>query len=80
VIASSERAALIAKSSRKIVAIEMEALGVIEACLRFDPPVPALVVKAVSDLADESKDDTWHPFASRASASLAIELLRAELI
>jgi nucleoside phosphorylase/predicted nucleotidyltransferase len=80
VIASAERATVIAETARKIVAIEMEALGVVEACLRFDPPVPALIVKAVSDYADKAKDDTWHRFASHASASLAAKLFRAELI
>lgn len=80
VVASAERAALIASSSRKAAAIEMESLGVVEACQRADPLVPALVVKAVSDLADEKKDDSWHAFATNAAAELASVLVRENVV
>lgn len=80
VVASAYRAGLIAKASRKTAAIEMESLGVVEACLRVDPPVPSLIVKAVSDLADENKDDSWHQFAASAAARLATALVREDVI
>lgn len=80
VIASTERARLIGGKGEKIVAIEMESLGVISACSRFDPAVKAIVIKAVSDFADVEKDDTWHAFASEAAAELALALVRDRII
>jgi nucleoside phosphorylase len=58
----------------------MESLGVVEACQRAEPLVSALVVKAVSDLADENKDDSWHPFATVAAARLAVALARDHVV
>jgi nucleoside phosphorylase/predicted nucleotidyltransferase len=80
VIASAERAEMIAGLSRKTSAIEMEALGVVEAGLRSDPQVPVMVVKTVSDLADEDKDDSWHAYAAFAAASLSAALVRDRVI
>jgi len=80
VVASADRAAIIASASRKTAAIEMESLGVVEACQRAEPLVSALVVKAVSDLADENKDDSWHPFATVAAARLAVALARDHVV
>jgi nucleoside phosphorylase/predicted nucleotidyltransferase len=80
VVASTERASLIASESRKIVAIEMESLGVVEACIRARPLVPALVVKTVSDMADAAKDDSWHAFATTSAARLAAALVRDRVI
>jgi nucleoside phosphorylase len=80
VIGSAERATAIANLQRKTVAIEMEAIGVVEACQRATPLVSAVVVKAVSDFADDTKDDSWHKFASMAAADLAITLTRDQVI
>jgi nucleoside phosphorylase len=80
VIALADRAAVIARASRKTAAIEMESLGVVEAGLRSDPQVPVLVVKGVSDLADENKDNSWHAYAAFAAARLAAALVRDAVI
>jgi nucleoside phosphorylase len=65
----------IAKYSRKICALEMEAIGVAEACAVLPSPTPYLVVKAVTDLASEKKDDRCHPIASEAVADLVALLI-----
>jgi nucleoside phosphorylase len=80
VIASRERAEVIAAFQRKTVAIEMEALGLMEACQRASPAVPALVIKAVSDFADDAKSDAWHEYCSDAAGDLAITLVRERVI
>ena len=42
--------------------------------------VPVIVIKAVSDFADEAKNDSWHKFGSMAAADLAIALARDHVI
>jgi nucleoside phosphorylase len=80
VIADAGRAKLIAATSGKVAAVEMEALGVVEACRRSNPTIRALIVKAVSDYADRKKDDRWHAFTTHAAARVAGEFVRTGIV
>lgn len=64
----------LSNSMRKVLGIDMEAsaLGTIGA---FNQ-IPIIVAKAVSDFADENKDDRFRDFASYASAHCMIQLLK----
>jgi nucleoside phosphorylase len=55
------------------IGVEMEGLGVAHAAHRNGAGF--LMVKAVCDLADDKKDDTWHLYASAAAAHFAIGVL-----
>ncbi len=75
VIASSERVIAttdirdeIAANNRKIAAIEMEGYGVSAATFKQYKPVRCLVIRAISDLADASKNDQWQPYAAAVAA------------
>jgi nucleoside phosphorylase/predicted nucleotidyltransferase len=70
VVASAEHAKKIGLVHRKVAAIEMEGAGVAEAALALS--CEFAVVKCVSDYADERKDDSWHPYAMKASAEFAL--------
>ena len=65
---------------RKVLGIDMEAsaLGAIGSFIG----IPAIVAKAVSDFADDDKDDRFRHFASQASAQCMVQLLKncADLI
>lgn len=74
VVASEGRVAEIRAYDRKLVGIEMEALGIASACLHRIPHTPFLVIKGVSDDGTRAKDDRWRLFACEASASLVINL------
>ncbi len=65
------------KQNRKIRGIEMEAVGVAAACFQR---TPLLVIKAISDWADEQKDDSWHAYCAQVAADLAISLIQDETI
>jgi hypothetical protein len=60
---------------RGTVAIDMEGAAFCEVLSRFSQ-VRWLVVKGVSDYADTDKDDTFHQYASRASAAYALRFLQ----
>ena len=45
------------KRDRKILAIEMEAAGVLRAASEINGPIPTLIIRGISDLADERKKD-----------------------
>jgi nucleoside phosphorylase/predicted nucleotidyltransferase len=77
VIAFQDQAASYREIDRKICGIEMEALGVAQAC---SGRVPLLVIKGISDWANEEKDDGWHRYCMDASADLAIRLISDEVI
>ncbi len=75
VIASSEKVIAnadirdeIAANNRKIAAIEMEGYGVSAATFKQYRPVRCLVIRAISDLADASKNDEWQPYAAAVAA------------
>jgi nucleoside phosphorylase len=55
------------------VGVEMESLGVALAAYRNGPGF--LVVKAISDFADNAKDDDWHRYSAEAAARFAIAVL-----
>ena len=59
---------------RKLVGIEMEALGIAAACLHRLPHTPVSRHQGVSDDGTKEKDDRWRLFAWEASASLVIDL------
>lgn len=77
VIAYDEYAQSLKQHDRKIAGIEMEAVGVATACQgRCD----FLVVKAISDWADDKKDDSRHSYCTKISADLVISLIEDETI
>jgi nucleoside phosphorylase len=57
----------------KAIGIEMESLGVALAAYQNGPGF--LMVKAVSDFADGTKDDAWHRYAAEAAARFAVAVL-----
>ena len=76
VIAYAERAQFIQTFGRKTIAIEMESIGVAQACALRLPSVPFVVIKSVSDFANEKKCNKWHPFCVRACSDLLFRLLQ----
>ena len=77
VIAYNEYAQSLKQNDRKIAGIEMEALGVATACHgRCD----FLVVKSISDWADENKGDSEHAYCTKVSADLVISMIEDETI
>jgi nucleoside phosphorylase len=62
---------------RKIAGIEMEAVGVATACQgRCD----FLVVKSISDWADDKKGDSQHSYCTKVSADLVVSMIEDETI
>lgn len=80
VVASEEMLKKIGTLSRKVCAVEMEAIGVAEACSVLPSPTPYLVIKAVTDLANAEKDDRYHAVASESVADLIAELIEARRV
>ncbi|MGB2621525.1 MAG: 5'-methylthioadenosine/S-adenosylhomocysteine nucleosidase [Candidatus Acidiferrum sp.] len=85
VIASSAFAAEVKTINRKFVAIEMEAAGVAMAATERIHPLPYLVVRGISDNANENKatldgqgNGSWRRYSARNAASLLRSLLRWE--
>jgi nucleoside phosphorylase len=77
VIAYDEYAQSLKQHDRKIAGIEMEAVGVAMACHgRCD----FLVVKSISDWADEKKGDSQHSYRTKASADLVVSMIEDETI
>lgn len=58
---------------RTTLAVEMEGAAIGDVAERFKKPL--IVVKAVSDYADEEKDDSFRKFACRASAEVLMAFL-----
>jgi nucleoside phosphorylase len=61
----------------KLIGIEMEAGGVASAAFQSVQQPGFLMIRGVSDLADEDKDDTWRQYACHAGAAYAIALLKS---
>ena len=80
VVASKNLIKQISSLTRKICGIEMEAIGVAQACFATVPSTPFIVVKSVTDLADAEKDDAFHPIAVETVADLIAELIDARVI
>ncbi len=64
----------------KLMAIEMEAAGVQLAALAVAPPCGVLMIRGISDLADEAKDSAnvkeWRSYACDVAAAFAVALLK----
>jgi nucleoside phosphorylase/predicted nucleotidyltransferase len=77
VIAYDDFAQSLKQRDRKIAGIEMEAVGVAMACAgRCD----FLVVKSISDWADENKADSQHSYCTRVSADLVLSMIEDETL
>ena len=75
VIARSEIMQWIKSQNRKLIAVDMEAHAI--ACAAHEmpaPPMEFLVLKGVSDFADEAKGDKERRFAAYASAAVLAHL------
>ena len=62
---------------RKTLGVEMEAAAIGHVARYAE--IPALIVKAVSDHADDDKDDSFRAFACTASAKFLLEFASAQL-
>jgi nucleoside phosphorylase len=77
VIAYDEYAQSLKEHDRKIRGIEMEAVGVATACQgRCD----FLVVKSISDWADDKKGDSQHSYCTKVSADLVMSMIEDETL
>jgi len=74
VVADSRDLAAHIKVWPKARGVEMEGFGTAVATHHGDTRF--ILVKGVSDLADPTKDDRWHPYAAEAAARFALELIR----
>ncbi len=68
VIADAATRDQIAATNRKILAIEMEGYGVIEAVRQQLNPTRCLVIRSLCDYADNTKNDLWKSYAAAAAA------------
>lgn len=64
---------------RKFIGIDMETYGVYYACKNSDKDVEYFSIKAVSDLANVDKDDTYHSYCSFVSANFVSELIKNDV-
>jgi nucleoside phosphorylase len=76
VLADDAAVAELRTSWPKMIGVEMEGLGA--ALVLYRANAAFLMVKAVSDYADESKNDGWHKYAADAAARFAVAVLRNE--
>lgn len=75
VIARSEMMGEIKTQNRKLLAIDMEAYGVASAATELPKPQPDfLMLKGVSDFADEQKNDAYREYASYMSVQMLARL------
>lgn len=77
VVAAQDKIAEIRDSqNRKMIGLEMEAYGMYLAC-RDDAhrPLDFLMIKSVSDKADENKDDSMRQYAAYASAQFILKII-----
>ncbi len=68
----------ITAANRKIMAIEMEGYGVIAAAWQSFEQVRCLVIRALCDYADSSKNDQWHAYAAAVAAGFTKHFLLDE--
>jgi nucleoside phosphorylase len=78
VIADAAERDAIAGANRKILAIEMEGYGVIEAARQSFEQVRCLVIRALCDYADSNKHDEWHVYAAAVAAGFTKHFLLDE--
>lgn len=74
IVAAEGLTAELLSSWPKAVGIEMEGMGAALAADRGE--LDFLMVKAVSDFADPTKADNWHPYAAEAAARFAVSVLQ----
>lgn len=65
---------------RKVLGIDMETYGVYFACQNSGKKIKFVSIKAVSDLADVKKDDSYHNYCSYSSAQFAFELINLGIL
>ena len=79
VIASTEFRNQLKSRWSELIALEMEGEGVFAAA--FDRPqeqIPAtLIIRGISDMADERKSDEWQEYAANAAAAFTINFLKS---
>jgi nucleoside phosphorylase/tetratricopeptide (TPR) repeat protein len=77
VIASTEFRQKLTTRWPKLIAVEMEAEGIFAAV--FDRPQirGTLVIRGISDMADERKSDDWQEYAADAAAAFAVGFLKS---
>jgi nucleoside phosphorylase len=78
VIADAAKRDEIAATNRKIMAIEMEGYGVIEAVRQNFEYIRCLVIRALCDYADSNKHDQWHSYAAAVAAGFTKHFLLDE--
>jgi nucleoside phosphorylase len=76
VVAIKEVIELLRSDWPKLIGTEMEAGGAASATFQSARQPGFLMIRGVSDLADENKDDTWRRYACHAAAAFAITLLQ----
>lgn len=77
VVADAAFAQAISLQQRTALGLEMEFYGVSSACAMAGHPRPLFAgVKAVCDLADESKNDDYQAYASYTSAAIVDQMIR----
>lgn len=77
VIASPTLVSAFKEDNRKIQALDMEGFALYLTAFTLEKK--ALWIKAISDYADNDKDDDYHEFASKASATFLYEFIREML-
>ena len=77
VIADEERASELKRLHSKILAIDMESHGVGDAAARSKNRPRFIAIRAISDYADNNKDDYWQEYAADSAAAFSVELLRS---
>ncbi len=66
--------------NRKLIGIDMEGYGIMSAGHQASEPRPlSIVIKGISDLADENKDDDYQPYAAYMSAKVLRKLIQEHL-
>jgi nucleoside phosphorylase len=61
---------------KKLIGVEMEGYGTGLAVLKSRKPIKFLIAKAISDWADNNKNDDRHEFASMVSAEFVIYFIK----
>ena len=83
--ASEDYAVELLRIDRKLLAIEMEAAGVAQAAHGRREPIPIMVVRGISDFADERKkeldsvgDGVWRKYAMYSASAFVLNLLKTK--
>jgi GH25 family lysozyme M1 (1,4-beta-N-acetylmuramidase)/nucleoside phosphorylase/O-acetyl-ADP-ribose deacetylase (regulator of RNase III) len=77
VIASTKFQEELTQRWPKLIAVEMEAEGVFAAVFDHPQIQGTLVIRGISDMADERKVDEWQAYAANAAAAFAIAFLKS---